>query len=451
MNDTIAAIATSVGVSAINIIKVSGDKSIEIVNSLFKGKDLNKVETNTINYGYIMDKNEKIDEVLVSVFKNPKTYTGEDVVEINCHGGIASTNKILELVLTSGARLAEPGEFLKRSFLNGRKNLMEVESIDDILHAKNESVRKMGMKGLTGELSDMIKELKSKITEIIANIEVNIDYPEYEDAIVYTNEILSIRIKEIKTSLQNILEESAKGKLIKDGITVGIIGKPNAGKSSLLNKLLQEEKAIVTDIAGTTRDIVEGNIIINGITINLIDTAGIRSTSNIVEKIGVEKSEKIIETADLIIAMFDGSNPLTPEDYQIIEKIKNKQVIAIINKKDLPLLIDESKLNNFTCIKASIKNNEGLDELIKQIQNLFNLQELENSDFTYISNARQISLIKKSLDLIKEIEEANNNKVEVDLIQIDLERLWNLLGEIIGETYKEELLDEIFSKFCLGK
>lgn len=451
MNDTIAAIATSVGVSAINIIKVSGDKSIEIVNSLFKGKDLNKVETNTINYGYIMDKNEKIDEVLVSVFKNPKTYTGEDVVEINCHGGIASTNKILELVLTSGARLAESGEFLKRSFLNGRKNLMEVESIDDILHAKNESVRKMGMKGLTGELSDMIKELKSKITEIIANIEVNIDYPEYEDAIVYTNEILSIRIKEIKTSLQNILEESAKGKLIKDGITVGIIGKPNAGKSSLLNKLLQEEKAIVTDIAGTTRDIVEGNIIINGITINLIDTAGIRSTSNIVEKIGVEKSEKIIETADLIIAMFDGSNPLTPEDYQIIEKIKNKQVIAIINKKDLPLLIDESKLNNFTCIKASIKNNEGLDELIKQIQNLFNLQELENSDFTYISNARQISLIKKSLDLIKEIEEANNNKVEVDLIQIDLERLWNLLGEIIGETYKEELLDEIFSKFCLGK
>ena len=451
MNDTIAAIATSVGVSAINIIKVSGDKSIEIVNSLFKGKDLNKVETNTINYGYIMDKNEKIDEVLVSVFKNPKTYTGEDMVEINCHGGIASTNKILELVLTSGARLAEPGEFLKRSFLNGRKNLMEVESIDDILHAKNESVRKMGMKGLTGELSDMIKELKSKITEIIANIEVNIDYPEYEDAIVYTNEILSIRIKEIKTSLQNILEESAKGKLIKDGITVGIIGKPNAGKSSLLNKLLQEEKAIVTDIAGTTRDIVEGNIIINGITINLIDTAGIRSTSNIVEKIGVEKSEKIIETADLIIAMFDGSNPLTPEDYQIIEKIKNKQVIAIINKKDLPLLIDESKLNNFTCIKASIKNNEGLDELIKQIQNLFNLQELENSDFTYISNARQISLIKKSLDLIKEIEEANNNKVEVDLIQIDLERLWNLLGEIIGETYKEELLDEIFSKFCLGK
>lgn len=451
MNDTIAAIATSVGVSAINIIKVSGDKSIEIVNSLFKGKDLNKVETNTINYGYIMDKNEKIDEVLVSVFKNPKTYTGEDVIEINCHGGIASTNKILELVLTSGARLAEPGEFLKRSFLNGRKNLMEVESIDDILHAKNESVRKMGMKGLTGELSNMIKELKSKITEIIANIEVNIDYPEYEDAIVYTNEILSIRIKEIKTSLQNILEESAKGKLIKDGITVGIIGKPNAGKSSLLNKLLQEEKAIVTDIAGTTRDIVEGNIIINGITINLIDTAGIRSTSNIVEKIGVEKSEKIIETADLIIAMFDGSNPLTPEDYQIIEKIKNKQVIAIINKKDLPLLIDESKLNNFTCIKASIKNNEGLDELIKQIQNLFNLQELENSDFTYISNARQISLIKKSLDLIKEIEEANNNKVEVDLIQIDLERLWNLLGEIIGETYKEELLDEIFSKFCLGK
>lgn len=451
MNDTITAIATAVGVSAINIIKVSGDKSIEIVSKVFEGKNLTEVKSHTINYGYIIDGKVKVDEVLVSVFKSPKTYTGEDIVEINCHGGIASTNKILELILSNGARLAEPGEFIKRAFLNGRKNLMEVESIEDIINAKTESLRKMGMQGLTGELTKLIKNLKNKITEIIANIEVNIDYPEYEDAITYTNEILSNRIKEIKESLESILKESKKGKLIKDGITVGIIGKPNAGKSSLLNKLLNEEKAIVTDIAGTTRDIVEGSIILKGITLNLIDTAGIRETDNLVEQIGVQKSEKIIEESDLIITMIDGSKPLSEEDKKILEKIKDKKVIVLINKSDLHTQIETTTLESFTYIKTSIKNNEGIKELLEKIEELFNLNELETSDFTYISNARQISLIKQSLKLINEIEEANSNNIEVDLIQIDLERLWNLLGEIIGETYKEELLDEIFSKFCLGK
>ena len=322
MEDTIAAIATSVGVSAINIIKVSGSKAIEITNSLFKGKDLRMVEPFTINHGFIMDENEKVDEVLVSVFKAPKSYTGEDVIEINTHGGIACTNKILELLLTHGCRLAEPGEFLKRSFLNGKRDLIEAESIGDLIEAKTTSARKMAMQGMSGQLSKMIKELREKLVTIISNIEVNIDYPEYDDAIVYTNEILDKNIVEIKEKLSKILEESEKGKIIKDGINVGIVGKPNVGKSSLLNRLLNEEKAIVTDIEGTTRDIVEGQIVINGIKLNLIDTAGIRETDNIVEQIGVNKSKEIIEKADLIIAMFDGSRPLTEEERIKFEELK---------------------------------------------------------------------------------------------------------------------------------
>ena len=281
MEDTITAIATASGVSAINIIKVSGKESIEIVNKIFKGHDLTVSNTYTIHYGYIEYNNEKIDEVLVSVFKSPKTYTGEDVVEINCHGGLATTNKILEILLTSGCRLAEPGEFIKRAFLNGKKDLIEVEAVEDIINAKTEKARKMSMNGVSGILTDMIKNLKEKILSIIANIEVNIDYPEYEDAIEITNNILKENINEIETSLNKILKESEKGKLIKNGIKVGIIGKPNVGKSSLLNRLLDEEKAIVTDIEGTTRDIVEGTIYINGIPLYLIDTAGIRKTDNI--------------------------------------------------------------------------------------------------------------------------------------------------------------------------
>ena len=314
MTDTITAIATSVGVSAINIIKVSGPDAINVVNRIFKGKDLTMVNGFTIHYGYIVDNEEIIDEVLVSVFRAPKSYTGEDVVEINSHGGIICTNKILELLLTNGCRLAQPGEFLKRAYLNGKKDLLEAESISDLIEAQNESARKMGIKGATGELSKMIKRLKDKLLSIIANIEVNIDYPEYEDAIVYTNELLDKNILEIKAELQDILDKSQTGKLIKNGINVGIIGKPNVGKSSLLNILLDEDKAIVTDIEGTTRDIVEGKINVNGITINLVDTAGIRETDNIVEKLGVEKSKKIIEESDLIIAIFDGSRELSKED-----------------------------------------------------------------------------------------------------------------------------------------
>lgn len=450
MTDTICAIATSVGTSAINIIKISGKESISIVNKIFT-KDLLKAKTHTITFGYIKDKEEKVDEVLVSVFQEPNTYTGENIVEINTHGGLAVTNKILEMLLDQGCRLAEPGEFLKRAFLNGKRDLLEAESISDLINAKTEASRKMSMNGVTGELSRIIKNLRNKLLTIIANIEVNIDYPEYEDAIVYTNELLKTNIIEIKNELKKIVDESEKGSIIKNGINVGIVGKPNVGKSSLLNRLINEDKAIVTDVEGTTRDIVEGKIVINGIEINLIDTAGIRQTSNVVEKIGVEKSKSILETSDLLLAIFDGSKPLTKDDLDILKEIENKKSIIIINKEDLPMQIEKEKFSRYKTLQISIKENKGINDIIEEIKSLFNLNELETQDFTYLSNARQINLIKNCLSLSEEINKQNEKNTPVDLIQIDIQRLWEKLGELTGESYKDELLDEIFSKFCLGK
>lgn len=450
MTDTICAIATSVGVSAINIIKISGPKAVSIVNSLFTS-DLTTKKTGTINYGFIKNSGEIIDEVLVSIFIAPNSSTGEDVIEINSHGGISVTNKILELLLTNGCRLAEPGEFLKRSFLNGKKDLLEAESISDLINAKTEVARKMSTKGIAGDLSKIIKNLRETLLNIIANIEVNIDYPEYEDAIIYTNELLKSKIEEINKLLNKIVKESDKGTLIKNGINVGIIGKPNVGKSSLLNKLINEEKAIVTNVAGTTRDIVEGTILVNGINLNLIDTAGIRETDDIVEKIGVEKSKNIIEKSDLVIALFDGSRYFDEDDLEILENLKDKKVIVLINKIDLEQKLDKTKLKGYNTIEVSIKENKGIEEILDKIEKLFNLEEIENSDYTYLSNARQISIIKECLNIGKEIEKQNELNTPVDLIQIDLQRLWEKLGELTGETYKEELLDEIFSKFCLGK
>lgn len=449
-NDTIAAIATSMGRSAVNIIKISGPESISIVSKIFT-KDLSKLEPNTINYGFIKEGNELIDEVLVSLFTSPNSQTGEDIVEINTHGGISVTNKVLELVLSNGARLAEPGEFLKRAFLNGKKDLIEAEAISDLINAKTEEARKMSLKGLSGELSKKIKTLRNKILNIIANIEVNIDYPEYEDAIIYTNELLKTNINEIQSDLEKLVKESEKGTLLNNGINVGIVGKPNVGKSSLLNLLINEDKAIVTDIEGTTRDIVEGNITINGVTLNLIDTAGIRETNNVVEKLGVEKSKDIINKSDLIIALFDISRPFTLEDEAILSSIKAKKSIIILNKTDLPTKIDLNKFTSYNVIKTSVKEDIGKDELLNMIKELFSLNEIETGDFTYLSNARQISLIKESLKLCLEIKYQNEQNTPVDLIQIDLQNLWEKLGEITGDAYKDELLDEIFSKFCLGK
>ena len=451
MNDTIAAISTTLGVGAISIIRVSGNDAIKIVNKIFKGKNLEKVKTHTINYGHIKDKDEIIDEVLVSVMKSPKTFTTEDVVEINCHGGISTTNKVLELVLNNGARLAEPGEFTKRAFLNGRIDLTQAESVMDLINSKNESKRKVAIKGLNGYVSNIIRKLRQEILELLASIEVNIDYPEYEDAIVMTNDIVKPKITEIKGKLAKIINESENGKILTSGIKTIIIGKPNVGKSSILNRLLDEEKAIVTDIEGTTRDTVEGSITINGVSLNIIDTAGIRETEDIVEKIGVEKSLSLINEADLIVIVLNNNEELSEEDKKILTACKDKKVIVVINKSDLERKINLADIKYQNIVYTNTIDLDGINSLKEKIVELFNLNELEQQDYTYLSNVRQISLAKEAYQILEEVDNGIKNEVPVDMIEIDIKRAWEKLGEIIGETYTEELIDQLFSQFCLGK
>jgi len=449
MNDTIAAISTALGVGAISIIRVSGDESINIVNNIFKGKDLTKVESHTINYGHIISDNEIIDEVLVSIMKSPKTFTKEDIVEINCHGGIATTNKILELLLSNGARLAEPGEFTKRAFLNGRIDLVEADGIMNLISSKTDAARRMSINELNGNVSNLIKDIRSDLVKIISNIEVNIDYPEYDDIEVVTNEKILPNIKNIQNKISKTIKESENGKLLNEGINVGIIGRPNVGKSSLLNALLEENKAIVTDIEGTTRDIVEGTLSLNGVILNIIDTAGIRETDNIVEQIGVEKSFEIIDKADLIIFILNNNEELTNEDIKLYNKIKNKKHIIVLNKMDLESRIDLSKITE-EVIKVSLINND-VEKIKEKIIELFNLEELQTSDFTYLSNARGISLLKQANINLINAKTCIENNDPIDIVELELKQAWDKLGEIIGETYTDELLDELFSRFCLGK
>ena len=447
MEDTIAAISTALGVGAISIIRISGPEAIEIINKIFD-KDLSKVKSHTIHYGHIIDNNKIIDEVLVSVMLAPKTFTTENVIEINCHGGISTTNKILELVLSNGARLAEPGEFTKRAFLNGRIDLTQAEGIMNLIEAKSEKSREMSINQLTGSVSNVISEIRKQLVNIISNIEVNIDYPEYEDIEVLTNEKILPDIIKIKDKILLTIKNAENGKLINTGIKIGIIGKPNVGKSSLLNTLLEENKAIVTDIEGTTRDIVEGDFLLNGISCHIIDTAGIRETNDIVEKLGVDKSLALIDDADLIIFMLNNNESLTKNEEVLLNKIKNKKHIIVINKIDLNnklMITDEDVL------KLSIKENIGLNDLKNKIIKLFNLGEITTSDMTYLSDARSISLLKKSLSIINDSINNLENGVPIDIIEMDLKTCWNTLGEIIGETYTDELIDEIFSRFCLGK
>ncbi len=450
MNDTICTISTSLGVGAISIIRISGDDAIKIANEIFDGKDLNLCESHTIHYGFIKEKENIIDEVLVSIMKAPKTYTKEDIVEINCHGGITTTNKILEILLSNGCRLAEPGEFTKRAFLNGRIDLIEAESIGDLINSETDKSRKMSINGLTGSLTEMIENFRKKLLEISANIEVNIDYPEYDDAIEITNDILLPKILDLNCEMDKILKESKNGKIIKNGLNVALVGKPNVGKSSILNALINEEKAIVTNIAGTTRDVVEGKMILSGIVLNISDTAGIRETSNLVEQIGVNKSKELINTSDLIIFVLNNNDVITNEELEILDTLKNKNVIIYVNKDDLEnkLNLDSSYEN---VVYGNTKTNNGLDKLKNKIIELFNLEKLETNNYNCLSNARQIALAERAKKNLENCISSIKQGIEIDMLAIDIKECYDLLGELIGKTYKDELLDEIFKNFCLGK
>ena len=447
MNDTICAISTSLGISAISIIRVSGKKAISIVNSIFS-RDITKAKSHTIEYGHIIDNKEIIDEVLLMIMLSPKTYTTEDTIEINSHGGINTTNKILELLLKKGCRLAEPGEFTKRAFLNGRINLLESEAVNDLINAQTDSQRKLSLNQIGGLLTKKINYIRELLLSLMANIEVNIDYPEYEDNLVITENLLKEKVSEISISLDNLVKGAKFGKVVNEGINIAIVGKPNVGKSSVLNHLLDEEKAIVTDIAGTTRDLVEGNLSINGIKVKLIDTAGIHDTNDTVEKIGVNRSIQSLNDADLVIMVIDSNKKIDEDDNNILKRLNDKNTIILFNKNDLKNANNNLSFTNI--VYGNTKEVNGLNDLKNKIIEVLQINDI-NKDLTYLSNARQISLVTKAADALKEVKKAIKNNVPIDIIETNLKECYNYLGEIIGDTYDDAVIDRLFKDFCVGK
>ncbi len=451
MQDTIVAISTKLGVGAISIVRVSGTNAISLVNKVFRGKDLTKVKTHTINYGFINNGKEDLDEVLVTVMRAPKTFTREDVVEINCHGGIATTLSIFELLIEQGARKADRGEFTKRAFLNGRIDLTQAESVMDLIDSKTESSRKLALSSLEGSLKKYIQSFRNKLKHVLANIEVNIDYPEYYDIEEVTKEELQEVITDLEKALQNLVKKSEERQIIKNGIKTIIIGRPNVGKSSILNRFLKEDKAIVTDIEGTTRDIVEGSIIFDGIELSLIDTAGIRETDNLAEKIGVEKSLSLIDKANLIIVVLNSNEELTENDKFILDKVKDKNPIIVLNKNDLKPKLTKDMLDFKHVVSTNTNTLDGIDSLKEEIKNMFKLSEIREDDYTYLANERQLSLAKQALKSLQDAKISLEKDAPVDIIEVDLKEVFEILGSITGENYSEELLDELFANFCVGK
>lgn len=455
--DTIAAISTPQGNGGIGIIRISGEKAFKIAAEIFVGrKSFDEIKTHTINYGKIVDpeSGEILDEVLLSKMKKPNTFTREDVVEINCHGGTVVLKNILELILKKGARLAEPGEFTKRAFLNGRLDLSQAEAVIDLINAKTSESSKAAMNQLEGKLSVKLKEARSKLIEVLAHIEVTVDYPEH-DIEEITGEKVYSEIKAVREKLTNIIEGFEKGRIIREGINAVIVGRPNVGKSSLLNELTGKNRAIVTDIPGTTRDIIEDYINLKGVPVRIIDTAGIRETEDLVEKIGVEKTHKELEAADLIIMMIDAYKGIEKEDIEILDRVKDKKVIVILNKIDIAnedKLVDiESRIENKKVIRMSLKEGIGTDELADAVVELFVKGEVSLNNEVLITNVRHKNLIDKAIESIDYAINAYKSGMPLDMITIDIVNSAQFLGEITGESVSEDVMNEIFSRFCLGK
>ena len=457
IDDTIAAIATAPGEGGIGIIRISGEKSLEVAQSIFKsmsGKAIKEYNTRTLIYGNIVDNENTIDEVLLAYMKGPNSYTAEDVIEINCHGGFISVKKILELILSKGVRLAEAGEFTKRAFLNGRIDLSQAEAIIDVIKAKTDMAHEVAQNQLEGSLSNKIKELRNNVTEVLAHLEVAIDFSE-EDVEEITYQTLSEKAEELRKEIKKLYDTAESGKILRDGLKTVIVGKPNVGKSSLLNSILGENRAIVTDIAGTTRDVIEEFVNIKGIPLKIVDTAGIRETEDIVEKIGVEKSRESFNTADLVIMVLDSSRELSNEDIDILEKLEDKKTIVLLNKTDLEQKIDEDKILKYvdkdSIIKISALQHEGIEELHDKIEAMVYNGSIKNTSSLVITNSRHKDALLKAYESINDAINAIEQNLPYDFIEVDFKNIWDYLGYINGDTVKEDLLDTIFSNFCIGK
>lgn len=457
--DTIAAISTPPGEGAISIVRLSGEEAIAIADRIFQAgnKTLAQVPSHTIHYGHIVDPEESrlMDEVMLSVMKKPRTFTREDVVEINCHGGIVVVNQLLQLVLRQGARLAEPGEFTKRAFLNGRVDLSQAEAVMDLIRAKTDKAMNLAVNQLDGNLSHLIRTLRQEILETLAQVEVNIDYPEYDDVEELTTRLLLEKATMVKGQIQALLATAQQGKILREGLSTAIIGRPNVGKSSLLNHLLREEKAIVTDIAGTTRDVIEEYVNVRGVPLKLIDTAGIRETEDVVEKIGVERSRKALAEAELILLVLNQSEGLTQEDKQLLELTAGSRRIILLNKTDLEPKLAPAELAQYAAdepiFSVSVLTSEGLDQLEQAIADLFFGGKTTDKDASYLSNTRHIALLENAVQSLSEVIQGIEAGMPVDLVQIDMTRCWDYLGEVVGDSVKDELITQLFSQFCLGK
>ncbi len=449
MNDTIVAISSAVGDGAISIIRLSGDEAISIVDKVVTTSLANK-KTHTINYGYVKHGKKIIDEVLIAIMRAPKTYTKEDVVEIYCHGGYAVTNAVFEIILNAGAKLAEPGEFTKRAFLNGRIDLVQAESVGDLINASTEMSRQVAVNNLRKGVSNRIVELRENILKIIANVEVNIDYPEYDEVEQLTSTIIKPSIERIESDIKRLIADSRDGKIISEGLSMSIIGSPNVGKSSLLNLLLEEEKAIVTDIAGTTRDAISSQIILGGVLFNLTDTAGIRKTDDVVESIGVKKSLEHLVESDFVLFVIDANKKLSNEEIELLEFLKNKPHVLVINKIDLENRMDYD-VSEFNTVELSVKEGINIGALESKIKDVLGLNNLKVKDQTFVTKTRHINHLNQALNSIVDIKTGIENGIEIDMLSVDINNVYYELGSILGQNSSDDILDRLFSDFCLGK